>query len=83
MNIVPLIPMANQIGQFFETLSNREQGLREIADHIQKFWDPRMRRSLLDFVEQHPNGKSEDGELTAIVLQAVLTHRQQLEPRQP
>ncbi|ASR88519.1 MAG: formate dehydrogenase subunit delta [Alcaligenes faecalis] len=81
MNIVPLIPMANQIGQFFETLSNREQGLREIAEHIQKFWDPRMRRSLLDFVEQNPSGKSEDGELLPIVLQAVVAHKQQLEPR--
>ncbi|QCP81746.1 formate dehydrogenase subunit delta [Alcaligenes nematophilus] len=83
MNIVPLIPMANQIGQFFEILSNREQGLREIAEHIQKFWDPRMRRSLLDFVEQNPSGKSEDGELLPIVLQAVVTHKQQLEPRSP
>lgn len=81
MNIVPLIPMANQIGQFFEILSNREQGLREIAEHIQKFWDPRMRRSLLDFVAQNPSGKSEDGELLPIVLQAVVTYKQQLEPR--
>lgn len=81
MNIVPLIPMANQIGQFFEILSNREQGLREIAEHIQKFWDPRMRRSLLDFVAQNPSGKSEDGELLPIVLQAVVAHKQQLEPR--
>lgn len=75
MNIVPLIPMANQIGQFFEILSNREQGLREIAEHIQKFWDPRMRRSLLDFVAQNPSGKSKDGELLPIVLQAVVTDR--------
>ncbi|MGE8520991.1 MAG: formate dehydrogenase subunit delta [Alcaligenes faecalis] len=81
MNIVPLIPMANQIGQFFEILSNREQGLREIAEHIQKFWDPRMRRSLLDFVAQNPSGKSKDGELLPIVFQAVVTHKQQLEPR--
>ncbi|MFD4121928.1 formate dehydrogenase subunit delta [Alcaligenes faecalis] len=52
-----------------------------MAEHIQKFWDPRMRRSLLDFVAQNPSGKSEDGELLPIVLQAVVTHKQQLEPR--
>lgn len=81
MNIAPLIPMANRIGLFFEALSDRQQGLNEIADHIRKFWDPRMRRSLLDFIEQHPDGKSDAGELAPIVLEAVVQHRQQLEPR--
>ena len=81
MNIAPLIPMANRIGLFFEALSDRQQGLNEIAEHIRKFWDPRMRRSLLDFIEQHPDGKGDAGELTPIVLEAVVQHRQQLEPR--
>ncbi|WP_394064156.1 formate dehydrogenase subunit delta [Alcaligenes sp. WGS1538] len=81
MNIAPLIPMANRIGLFFEALSDRQQGLNEIAEHIRKFWDPRMRRALLEFIAQHPDGKGQAGELAPIVLEAVLQHRQRLEPR--
>jgi len=81
MNIAPLIPMANRIGLFFEALSDRQQGLNEIAEHIRKFWDPRMRRALLEFIAQYPDGKGQAGELAPIVLEAVLQHRQRLEPR--
>ncbi len=38
--------MANQIGTFFESQKN-EDAVASIADHIAKFWDPRMRRALL------------------------------------
>ena len=60
---------------------DRTVALTGIAGHLKRFWDPRMRRSLLDFVAQNPSGKSKDGELLPIVLQAVVTHKQQLEPR--
>jgi len=42
-----LINMANQIGQFFESLPERNEALMGIADHIKRFWEPRMRRELL------------------------------------
>jgi formate dehydrogenase subunit delta len=35
-----LIYMANQIGKFFQ--SQRHDAVPGIADHIKKFWDPRM-----------------------------------------
>lgn len=38
--------MANQIGKFFVSQKN-EDGVASIADHITKFWDPRMRRDFL------------------------------------
>jgi formate dehydrogenase subunit delta len=42
-----MIHMANQIAIFFETKPEAEA--REgFADHINKFWEPRMRRQLLD-----------------------------------
>jgi formate dehydrogenase subunit delta len=41
-----LVYMANQIGTFFVTQSD-EQAIPGIADHLQKFWDPRMRAQIL------------------------------------
>lgn len=41
-----LIHMANRIGEFFEAMPEREDALLGVAEHIQKFWDPRMRRQL-------------------------------------
>ena len=43
MNISNLIKMANQIGAFFEAMPNHEQAVKDIAAHIQRSWDPRMR----------------------------------------
>jgi len=39
--------MANQIGRFFAHQSE-EQAVASINDHIRKFWDPRMRKQILD-----------------------------------
>jgi formate dehydrogenase subunit delta len=41
-----LIYMANQIGTFFRS-QGRDKAVPGIADHIRKFWDPRMRRAIL------------------------------------
>jgi formate dehydrogenase subunit delta len=38
--------MANQIGKFFAH-QQPEQAVVSIADHLRKFWDPRMRREIL------------------------------------
>lgn len=43
--------MANQIGKFFQS-QKREDGVASIADHLSKFWDPRMRRDLLAHLDQ-------------------------------
>jgi formate dehydrogenase subunit delta len=42
-----MVRMANQIVTFFETKPH-DEGLAGYADHINKFWEPRMRRQLLD-----------------------------------
>jgi formate dehydrogenase subunit delta len=41
-----LIYMANQIGKFFES-QRQAAAVAGIADHIRKFWDPRMRSAIL------------------------------------
>ena len=47
-----LVTMANQIGSFYETMPDRAKAMTDIAEHIKKFWDPRMRRELLAYVDQ-------------------------------
>ncbi len=42
--------MANQIGRFFAH-QKEEQAVAAINDHIRKFWDPRMRKQILDQLE--------------------------------
>ncbi|ASM76086.1 formate dehydrogenase subunit delta [Vitreoscilla filiformis] len=46
MDIRTLTHMANRIGQFYEAQPDRAEALVGIAQHIEKFWEPRMRRAL-------------------------------------
>lgn len=38
--------MANQIGKFFAH-QKHDQAVASILDHIEKFWDPRMRSEII------------------------------------
>jgi len=38
--------MANQIGKFFSH-QKHDQAVAAIADHLEKYWDPRMRGTIL------------------------------------
>src|ERR1700742_3953061 len=40
-----LIYMANQIGKFFGS-QGHDKAVPGIAEHIRKFWEPRMRRAI-------------------------------------
>jgi formate dehydrogenase subunit delta len=40
-----LVYMANQIGKFFQN-QGHDKAVPGIAEHIKKFWDPRMRRMI-------------------------------------
>ena len=42
-----LIKMAEQISDNMRFSDDAEQVAEKIADHINRFWDPRMRQSLL------------------------------------
>lgn len=76
MDMQNLIHMANQIGDFFETLPDREASLSGIAKHFQNFWEPRMRMQLLEHVDAE-NGAG----LKPVVLEAIHIHRDDLLPR--
>jgi formate dehydrogenase subunit delta len=64
-----LVYMANQIGAFFSSQHGSDPAVG-IADHLRKFWDPRMRTAIIAHAEQGGAGLKPD------VLKAVqtLTH---------
>jgi formate dehydrogenase subunit delta len=47
-----LIRMANQIASFFAA-QGHDKAVAGIADHIQKFWDPHMRKRFLAIAPEH------------------------------
>jgi formate dehydrogenase subunit delta len=73
MNTEHLIKMANQIGDFFSTMPDRDQAVADLASHLKRFWEPRMRKALLAHIEE----KQGEG-LSGIVLEAVAKHMAQL-----
>ena len=50
-----IVRMANQIGLFFQTKPHQE-GVAGVAEHINKFWEPRMRRQFFEIVEAGGDG---------------------------
>jgi len=45
-----LVRMANQIATFFHS-KPREEGMAGVAEHINKFWEPRMRRQFFEMLD--------------------------------
>jgi formate dehydrogenase subunit delta len=73
MDSQQLIKMANQIGQFFESMPNREEAEKDIASHLKRFWDPRMRRVIVASLDNE-----DAAAMSPIVREALSTHRKML-----
>lgn len=43
-----LVRMANQIAQFFESQSG-PKAAADTAEHLRRFWDPRMREAIVSY----------------------------------
>jgi formate dehydrogenase subunit delta len=77
MNTEHLIEMANQIGDFFASMPDREQALTDIAEHIRRFWEPRMRRAILASLDAPAASES----MSPIVREALTRARETLAPK--
>ncbi|WP_027052603.1 formate dehydrogenase subunit delta [Mesorhizobium erdmanii] len=53
-----LVRMANQIAAFFHSRP-REEGVAGVAEHINKFWEPRMRRQFFEMLDNGTDGFDE------------------------
>ncbi|MGH6967983.1 MAG: formate dehydrogenase subunit delta [Stellaceae bacterium] len=47
-----LVYVANQIGKFFAH-QPADKAVASIADHLFKYWDPRMRKAIVAHLEGH------------------------------
>ena len=54
-----LIYMANQIGTFFRS-QGHGKAVPGIAEHIKKFWDPRMKRAIFAHLDAGGAGLAPD-----------------------
>ena len=54
MNIDLLIKMANEIGDFFSgvEVNDQEAAARDVANHLRRYWEPRMRAQMLKYYEE-------------------------------
>lgn len=77
MKVEHLIEMANQIGEFFASMPDHEEALVGIADHIRRFWEPRMRRAILDSLDD----SAASAEMSPIVREALTRAREKLTPQ--
>jgi formate dehydrogenase subunit delta len=51
--------MANDIGHFFAAEPKRADAIAGIAGHIQRFWDPRMKKKILAHLQAGGEGLEE------------------------
>lgn len=54
-----LIKMGEQIVDNCSFSDDQEVVVAKVADHLQRFWDPRMRTAIKDNLEQNPDVASE------------------------
>jgi formate dehydrogenase subunit delta len=74
MNIHHLVKMANDIGAYYEAFPDRSEAVVAVAAHLKNFWEPRMRREIIDYANQE-KGEASAGhpQLKEIVRAAILT----------
>jgi formate dehydrogenase subunit delta len=73
MDAHKLVKMANEIAAFFAAEPDRAVMLESVAGHLKRFWDPRMRRELLRWVDEHHGEGLKD-----TVRAAIDAHRDKL-----
>ncbi|HJU27844.1 MAG TPA: formate dehydrogenase subunit delta [Candidatus Binataceae bacterium] len=67
MEIHRLAKMANEIGGFFAQIPDRAESINSIATHLRNFWEPRMRRQIIEYA------RAGGPELNPLVREAILT----------
>jgi formate dehydrogenase subunit delta len=68
MNIDLLIKMTNEIGDFFAGTTDPQQAARDVANHLKRYWEPRMRAQMLKYYEQRQGAGLSDIAKNAVAL---------------
>lgn len=56
MDIERLVAMANDIAAFFDAEPDKAVAAEGVRFHISRFWEPRMRRAIIEHVEKGGDG---------------------------
>jgi formate dehydrogenase subunit delta len=56
VDIDHLVMMANDIGKFFAGYPSHDEAVVAVEHHLRHFWEPRMRRDLVDYAARGGNG---------------------------
>jgi formate dehydrogenase subunit delta len=65
MDVQQLVRMANDISNFFSSDPDKDAAADQVANHLRKFWEPRMRDQIRRYVGEGGVG------LSSVALQAV------------
>jgi len=71
MNIDLLIKMANEISAYFAAEPDAEQAVRDVAGHLKRYWEPRMRRQIITYYEERQGAGLNDLALRGVGLLAA------------
>lgn len=58
MRIERLVAMANDIAAFFEAAEQEATAADSVAQHLRRFWEPRMRREIVQHLGRGGEGLS-------------------------
>jgi formate dehydrogenase subunit delta len=59
MHIEQLVTMANDIAAFFHGASDPDVAGRDVANHLRRNWDPRMRKQIIEYCSAGGTGLSD------------------------
>lgn len=59
MHIERLVTMANDIAAFFHGATNHDEAVRSVATHLRNYWDPRMRKQIIEHCQSGGTGLSD------------------------
>jgi formate dehydrogenase subunit delta len=68
MNIDLLIKMANEIGEFFAGTTDKDGAARDVANHLKRYWEPRMRAQILTYYEERSGAGLSEVARSAVAL---------------
>jgi len=74
MDTDKLVRLANRISDFFASMPDHDEAVDGMAQHLKRFWEPRMRRQILAHLDEHQGAG-----LRALVLEALQRHRAMLQ----
>ena len=78
MDALKLVKMANEIAAFFESEPDHAVAVDGVAQHVKRFWEPRMRRAIYAWLDEQGGAG-----LRPLALEALRTQRTLLTPAEP